>query len=217
MTPLHQRPGLWAAVVLVGLVGAIYFRVASSSRHELTAAQAQREGGNADLAIEHYRRAIRWHAPLNPHSAKARSELEALARQLEADGQRGRALRAWRSLSGGVAAARFLYSGEDPARSRANAEIARLMALDRNASIDRRLTEEQLAADHLRLLEELGSPSPWWTTLLLLGMAAWVGALFVMAWRGFDSSGRFEWASARVPLLSALVGFVSFALGLLFA
>ena len=50
-----------------------------------------------------------------------------------------------------------------------------------------------------------------------MGMAVWVGALALMAWRGFDSAGRFHWASARGPLWGAILGFVSFTLGLLFA
>ncbi|NND29104.1 MAG: hypothetical protein HKN97_10990 [Myxococcales bacterium] len=53
--------------------------------------------------------------------------------------------------------------------------------------------------------------------MLLLGMAAWVGALVVLARRGFDSAGRLDWPRARGPVWGAMLGFVSFAVGLLFA
>jgi len=155
--------------------------------------------------------------PLSSNTAEAVSALESIAAELEADDDVAGALLAWRSVSGGLAATRFLYSGTNPARENANEQIARLIATDRSAAIDANLSREQLAADHRRLLDEEVSPDPWWGTLLLLGMATWVGALILLARRGFDSAGRFRWAAARGPIWGALAGFVSFALGLLFA
>jgi hypothetical protein len=169
------------------------------------------------LAVEHYRRAIRWSLPLSPHTAEAVSALESIAAQLEEDGDFAGALLAWRSLLGGLAATRSLYTGSSPARENASDQIARLVALDRSVGIDASLSAEQLAADHRRLLSEESSLDPWWGALLLLGMAIWVGALLLLATRGFDLNGRFRWASARGPIWGALAGFVSLVLGLLFA
>ena len=154
---------------------------------------------------------------MSPYHAEAISELESLAKELEAEGDTDLALLAWRSLSGGIAATRTLYSGSDPARENANDQIARLLALDRSAAVDSRLSDEQLAADHRRLLSDEVSPDPFWGLVLLSGMAVWVGALVLLARRGFDSAGRFHWATARGPVWGALLGFVSFAIGLLFA
>jgi len=211
------RPGVAVAVVFVTLGALVLWRVASESSAELAAAHAYRQEDQLAPAVEHYRRAIRWSLPLSPNTAEAVSALESIAAQLEADGEVAGALLAWRSLAGGLAATRFLYSGSNPSRENANDQIARLMAMDRSAAIDANLSMEQLAADHRRLLSDEVSPDPWWGTLLLLGMAVWVGALVLLAWRGFDSAGRFRWAAARGPIWGALVGFVSFALGLLFA
>ena len=211
------RPGVAVAVVFVTLGALVLWRVASESSAELAAAHAYRQEDQLAPAVEHYRRAIRWSLPLSPNTAEAVSALESIAAQLEADGEVAGALLAWRSLAGGLAATRFLYSGSNPSRDNANDQIARLMAMDRSAAIDANLSMEQLAADHRRLLSDEVSPDPWWGTLLLLGMAVWVGALVLLAWRGFDSAGRFRWAAARGPIWGALVGFVSFALGLLFA
>ena len=210
-------PGTTAGAVALALAALVVWRVASESRSEHAAEQGYRDGQQLALAVEHYRRAIRWSLPLSPDTAEAISALESIAVRLEAEADLAGALLAWRSLAGGLAATRFLYSGSNPARQNAIEHIARLLALDRSAAIDVNLSSEQLAADHRRLLSEDFSPDPWWGTLLLLGMATWVGALVLVASRGFDSSGRFHWASARGPVWGALLGFVSFVLGLLFA
>ena len=217
MKPGWGRPGVAAAAVTMALAALVLWRVASESSTELAAAQAYRDDERPLLAVERYRRAIRWSLPLSPHTAEAVSALQSIGAQLEEDGDVAGALLAWRSLSGGLAATRFLYAGSNPVRENANDQIARLVALDRSAAIDANLDAEQLRADHRRLLSEEVSPDPWWGTLLLLGMAMWVGALVLLATRGFDSSGRFHWASARAPIWGALIGFVSFTLGLLFA
>ena len=217
MKSVWARPGASVAVVVVAFCAVVLLRVASESRTELAAAHAYRYDDRLALAVEHYRRAIRWSLPLSTNTAEAVSALESIAGELETAGDVTGALLAWRSLSGGLAATRFLYSGSSPTRENASEHIARLIALDRSAAIDANLTVEQLAADHRRLLSEEISPDPWWGTLLLLGMALWVGALVLLARRGFDSAGRFHWAAARGPIWGALVGFVSFALGLLFA
>jgi hypothetical protein len=217
MKPAAVRAGVAVAVLTIAFGALLFWRVASESRVELAAAVAYRHDGRLALAVEHYRRAIRWSLPFSSNTVEAVSALESIAAQLEADDDVAGSLLAWRSLSGGLAATRFLYSSSNGARDNANDQIARLVALDRTAAIDANLSAEQLAADNRRLLREEVSPDPWWGTLLLLGMATWVGALVVLARRGFDSSGRFRWVGARGPLWGAVVGFATFVLGLLFA
>ena len=213
----RARSGIVAAIAIIALVATVMGRVLSESRHELALADEHRQRDRVELAIEHYRRAIRWSFPSSSITTEAVSALESIAEQLEAEGDVDRALYAWRSLSGGLAAIRFLYSHPDPARDNANEQIARLVAKERTAAIDASLSDDQLTADHGRLLSEAVSPDPWWGTLLLLGMVIWVGALVITAGRGFDSSGRLRWTSARWPLLGAMIGFASFVLGLVFA
>ena len=212
-----KHPSIVAAIVTIAFLALVVGRVASEARTELAAANEYRQNAQLARAVEHYRRTVRWSFPLSPYTPEAVSALQAIAGQFEADGDVEGALLAWRSLSGGLAAARFIYAGSNPARENANDQIARLAARDRSAAIDANLSVDQVASDHRRLLNEDASPDPWWGTLLLLGMAGWVGSLVVLAWRGFDSAGRFHWATARGPLWGALVGFFSFVLGLLFA
>ena len=217
MKPLWTRSGFAAGIAIIAVLALLLGRVAFESRRDLAAADAYRAAARSELAIQHYRRAIRWAFPFSPYSAEAVSELASLANELEAEEDARGAILAWRSLAGGLAASRYLFLGPEPARENANEQIARLLAIERGAAIDTGLSDEQLAADHLRLLSQDISPDPFWGGLLLAGMAVWLGALVLMAQRGFDSAGRFHWASARGPLWGALVGFASFALGLLFA
>ncbi|MBT8470732.1 MAG: hypothetical protein HKN10_05760 [Myxococcales bacterium] len=217
MTYLWKRSGIVAGIAIIAVLSLLCGRVAFEARGELAAARAYRQDDRPDRAIEHYRRSIRWDLPLSPYQAEAVSELQSLANELEAEGNTDLALLAWRSLSGGIAATRTLYSGSQPVREKANDQIARLLATDRSAAVDARLSVEQLAADHRRLLSDQVSPDPFWGLMLMFGMAVWVGALLLLARSGFDSAGRFHWATARGPVWGALLGFVSFALGLLFA
>lgn len=217
MKPVWLRSGILVGVAIVAVLVLVLGRVARESRAELSAAREHRQAGRVELAVQHYRRAIRWSAPLTPYGTRAGAELESLAEELEAEDDPRGALLAWRSLSGGLAATRTLFSGVQPLRERANQRIAQLMSEERRATIDSGLSSEQLAADHQRLLSEEISPDPFWAGLLLLGMTVWVGALVLLARRGFDPSGRLDWASAREPFWGAVVGFVSFTLGLLFA
>ncbi len=212
-----MRLGAVALLLTVALGTLLLWRVASGARAELAAADAYRHDDRTMLAIEHYRRAIRWSLPLSSNTDEAIKALESIATQLEAEGELEGALLAWRSVLGGLAATRFLYSRSDPRRENAADQTARLMAMNRSAAIDANLNAEQLAADHRRLLSEGISPNPWWGTLLLAGMVTWVSALGILAWRGFDSAGRFHWTEARGPVWGALAGFVSFVFGLLFA
>ncbi len=212
-----QRTAIAVATSTVLVVGLVLWRADSQSRLELETANTHRQSNRALLAIEHYRRAIRWSLPASSQRLEAVSALESIAVQLETDGDPKGALLSWRSLSGGLASTRFVYSGSSHARENASNQIARLVAMDRGAEIDANLSKTQLAADHRRLLTQKVSPDPWWGTLLLLGMAGWVGALVVLARQGFDSAGRFQWSLARGALWAALVGFVSFTLGLIFA
>jgi len=202
---------------MVALMALVIGRIARQSCADLTAARTYQSDAQIPRAVEHYRRAIRWSFPGNSYAADAVSALESIALRSEADGDVKGALAAWRSLSAGLAATRFLYSRSEPELERARDEIARLAAMDRGAPIDANLSVEQVAADHRRLLNQELSPNPWWGTLLLMGMTTWVAALGFMTWRGFDLAGRFHWPSARGPLWGFVVGFAAFVFGLLFA
>ena len=206
-----------AALGLAIAAGVALGRAVTEARAELDAAKSHREEGRFARATEHYRRSLRWSFPLSPYPAEAVADLEAIARELEKEDDLEGALLAWRSLAGGLAATRFMYSGVDPARERAKDEIARLLAREGGVAMDANLTPERLAADHRRLLDEDASPHPFWGTLLLAGFALWIASLAWLIQRGFDRSGNLVPRAARGPASLALVGLASFVLGLFFA
>ena len=206
-----------AALGLAIAAGVALGRAVTEARAELDAAKSHREEGRFSRATEHYRRSLRWSFPLSPYPAEAVADLESIARALEKEDDLEGALLAWRSLAGGLAATRFMYSGVDPARERAKDEIARLLAREGGVAMDANLTPERLAADHRRLLDEDASPHPFWGTLLLAGFAVWIASLAWLIQRGFDRSGNLVPRAARGPASLALVGLASFVLGLFFA
>jgi hypothetical protein len=213
---LLDSRGLFLGVVVVVLVSALVVRAVVASRAELSTARMFHEEGELRRATEHYRRALRWWFPLSPYEARAASALESIAEELERSGDRAGALLAWRSLAGGVAAARLPWDLSSRAREEAKDEIARLVALEGGAPIDANLDENQLAAQHRRLLDREVSPDPLWGTILLLGFAVWIGSLVLLMRRGFDYEGHLRPSRARGALWAALGGWVSFVLGLLF-
>ena len=206
-----------AALVILAVLALVGWRLVSEGRAELAKAATHHEAGQVTRASEHYRRSLRWSLPFGPTRAEAIGGLESLARSAEADGDRAGALLAWRSLLGGLAARRFLYSPANPSRERAKDELARLVALDEKAAIDAGLSPERVGAEHRDLLDREASPDPLWGTFLLAGFALWIVSLVLLIRRGFDPRGRPRWPEARTPIWGALVGFASFVLGLIFA
>lgn len=217
MKSLRSNIALPALLVVVALVGIAVGRATVRSRAELRMAETHHQEGKPLVAIEHFRRTLRWSFPLSPFRGRAISGLESVAAELEEAEDRAGALRAWRSLVGGIAATRSMYSGADPATERAKDAIARLMALEGGAPIDANLSPDKVTADHRHLLTRDVSPHPLWGTVLLFGFALWIASLVLVINRGFDSAGKLRWPAVRVPASSALVGLLSFVVGLLLA
>lgn len=210
------RAGLVALVTLAVTLAVIAARVVIEAQNELSAGDLFLAQRKHQRAIDHYRRTLRWSFPLSPYVEQATSRLEGIAKEREAAGDRSGALLAWRSLLGGLSAARFMYGTEDGTADRAKGQIARLMAVE-SRPIDGNSGTEDLAAFHRKILDRRIAPDALWGTFLLFGFAAWVASLFLLIERGFDVSGHPQWPSARGPLAGALAGFTSFVLGLLLA
>ena len=217
MIPLERRPVFAALVLLFTVLGTLGVRVLLEARAELASAEEFRARGNDRAASDHYRRALRWSFPVSPYETKASAALESIAREREGAGDPDGALLAWRSLLGGIASARHLYSRRDHTEERARDEIARLMGSRGAPASDAGSESSDLVSEHRKLLEREIVPDPLWATFLLLGFATWVVSLLWLIRRGFDSSGRPSWPGARAPLVGAVAGFASFVLGLLFA
>lgn len=178
------------------VVAVLVVRVVVASHDELErAAELQREG-EVDAAIVHLRRAARWYAPGNPYVTDALDALASVGREAERQGDRERALFAWRSVRAAILSTRSFYVPHAERLDRADTRIAELMASLDPPPIDAGKSRAELKAEHLTLLRSVDRPHVGWTLLLLLGFAAWVGGAFTFAARAIDEEDRIVRAQA---------------------
>lgn len=210
--PFGRIVGAISVLVLVLGVG-----VVSTSHAELREGDLLRARNEVDFAIAHYRRAARQYVPLNPYCVEALERLADIARSAEQDGDRERALAAWRSVRGAILASRSFYIPHSPRLSEANAHIATLMSELPPPAIDAaRSPEERRAAESDRL-GELRDAALAFRLLALLGLATWIFAAWGFVTRAIDEDDRIIGASARLWGTAWIVGFGAFVLGLALA
>jgi len=176
-----------AGVILVVLT----VRVVTSSKSELEQGDRLRGSGDLVAAVTHYRRAARWYAPGNPHSAEALVKLAEIGREAEESGDTQLALSAWRAARAGINSTR--------------------------PPIDAGKSHDELRREHLALLTATTRPNIGWTVVLLLGFAAWVGGAFAFVTRAVDEEDRLVPRLARRWGTVVVVGFGLFVLGMALA
>ena len=208
------RIGLKVAAVIGVVLLVLAFRVVTSSRSELEAADAARADGQTEAAVVHYRRAARWYAPGNPYSEEALSKLGTIGRESEEAGDVELALSAWRAIRAAIMSSRSFYTPHRDRLEAANARIAALMAREPPPPIDAGKTEDELRREHLALLTQTTRPSILWTVVLLLGFSAWVFGAFAFVTRAIDEEDRLVPAPARRWGTIILVGLGLFVLGM---
>jgi hypothetical protein len=199
---------VWSVVAL---------RVVTSARQELIEADAYRARADIDSAIVHYRRAARWYAPGSPYHVQALQHLAELGHEAQQQGDRERALLAYRSLRSAIMATRSAYVPE-PARLRAaNQRIAALMSELPPPGMDAGKSKAQLQREHLALLEAVPGPNVFWTCVLLCGFFGWVAAAFAFSARAIDEDDRWVVPEARRWGALIALGFGLFVLGMALA
>jgi hypothetical protein len=212
MKPLGRIIGTLGVLLLV-----LSVRVVSASHAELREGDQLRARHEIDFAIAHYRRAARQYAPLNPYSVDALDRLSEIARTAEQEGDRERALAAWRSVRGAILASRSFYIPEPERLSEANEHIATLMSELPPPAIDAaRSPEERRAAEHARL-DVIQDPALGFRLLALVGLATWIVAAWGFVTRAIDEDDRIIGASARIWGTAWITGFGAFILGLALA
>jgi hypothetical protein len=199
-----------AALVLLPIV----IRVVVSARSELEQADAALAGRDTDAAVVHYRRAARWYAPFSPYHVRALTQLSAVARQAEQQGDVERALSAYRSVRGAILATRSVYVPEAQRLEAANQRIAALMAELPPPGMDAGKSKQQIRLEHLALLEVVPGPNVFWTCVLLAGFACWVAAAFAFSVRAIDDEDRWVRSEARKWGSLIVLGVGLFVLGM---
>lgn len=201
-----RRVAVRSLAILGVLLAVLAVRVVTGSRAELARGQSFEIAGNVDGAMLAYRRAVRLYAPGNPYGPRALERLFGIARRAEAEGDTARALAAYRSIRGGILAARSVYVPHAAPLARAEARIA---ALSSPSERGRRAT--------LEALSDPQGPALGWTLLLLLGWLSWTGAAFAFAQRAIDQEDRLVLGAARVWGTLFVVGFGVFVIGMAMA
>jgi hypothetical protein len=216
MTFERRKLARFVAVTLA-FTAVVAFRVVYASIGELAQGDAALGHEDRDVAIAHYRRTIRWYAPLSPYPARAIDRLERLASLAETEGDVATALACHRSIRAGIMSTRSTYTPHAEALDRANRSIARIVATGPRPPMDAARDVASLEAEHLRLLRDVKRPSLPFVLLALLGFALWVGAAFTFGEHAIDQDDRIMKRPAfRIASVFAL-GFLLFAVGLRFA
>lgn len=216
MTFERKRIARGAAIALA-FVAVIAFRVVYASASELALGDAALEREDREVAAAHYRRAVRWYAPLSPYPGRAIDRLERLAELAEREGDPAFALACHRSIRAGIMSTRSTYTPHGDALDRANRAIARLMTAGPRPPMDAARDRASLEAEHLRLLERTPRPSLFFVVLALLGFATWVSAAFAFGERAIDEDDRIIRRQALLVGAVFALGFVLFVVGLRFA
>jgi hypothetical protein len=191
-------------LVVVLALAALTARAVIEGRRELAASDTAFNQGDLREATEHARRAAVLYAPGAPHVPKAYARLVAIAVGAEATGQRREAETAWRAVRGAALETRHLWIPEAANLERANAALARL-----SVSPDDRSTAGDQKAALERARAELGrddAPSAQWLVALVLGFAAALSGLTLVAARGVTREGRIVLDRAKLGILLALLG-----------
>lgn len=202
----------------LGLVfGVLCGRALYSTNVELDRANALREGGNNELALDHYRRAATWTFPGNVRARQALQALLEIGAEAEARGESPLALAAFRSVHAAVMSTRSFYEPNADLREVADAHIARLMSTGVTPPMDAHLSVEEREQTYLAMLRANRDVSLLWAWVALLGFAAWVTAAWLFASRAIDTKHAIIAPEARRWMTLFVVGFGLFVLGLALA
>jgi hypothetical protein len=185
------RFALRALAIGALVLSAFTVRVVLSARAELELGDRQRDDGDAEAAVLHYRRAARWYAPLSPYHERALVELGRIAAGAEMEGNVELALSAHRAVRSAVLSTRSFYVPERARLEAANRRIAALMAGLPPPPMDSGKSRAQLEREHLALLQHDPDPKLGWTLLLLAGFFGWVFGAFAFTQRAIDDDDRF--------------------------
>ncbi|MFT5429651.1 MAG: hypothetical protein ACI9OJ_000323 [Myxococcota bacterium] len=220
MTGSGRRPltrPVVIAIVTLGIIGAIWLKVRLEAGAALERAQTFETKGDFDLAIAVYRQAIRWYSPGSGPVETSVDRLLALANQLETEGNPGLALVGYRALRTAIYGIRSIVSPYSEMLPGIESRIADLMAVQEGSP---KLSDDWAARKtrHEALLAKDIAPHLGWSLMAVIAFLGWVGALFGLAFRGFDDeSGALLPAQAAPWAAGILVTLGCWLTGLAFA
>jgi hypothetical protein len=201
------------ALGLLALLSLMSVRAVLEARRELTRAEVALAERDLPRAVSHLRLSGRWDSPGNVYAQRALTHLEQVASAALLRGDETLALSAYRAVHASLHASRGVGIRHPELVTRADVQLARLMARQPAAQRDAGLS---LAARERRYRELLTLKTPRVLGVLLAcgGFFCWTLAFAALVLRGLDDEGRIVRAVARPSFLCLVFGWVAFAVGL---
>ncbi len=179
----------WLALAIILLSTLI--KIYSGSVSELYQAQNWVTKNNAEEAVRHFDRAIRWYLPFSPITNQAAEGIWNQARKAEQSGDPTTALKFYRILRGSFYASRSLVTPGRDWIARTNDKIATLMAkAPPYKQQDPPVSLEQRKAEALEILFKERPPYTMWALLGEIGFLGWVTTTLLFIFKGMDKKGR---------------------------
>jgi len=191
-------------------------RAIYESRHELFVGLSKIKSSNIEEAIHHFDRSAHWYAPGNPYIGKALDQLWNIGQDLESKGQPRIALLAYDAIRGSIHAIRSFYWPYKNRLPIVNDRIAKLRAQEHVAE-NPGVTYKDALAFHEKALKIDERPYVGWVFLLELGFFGWVFSVVGLIWKGFDPEGQMHLKPSFPWMISIVVCFSFWIVGLLHA
>jgi hypothetical protein len=194
---------VWLSFMVVLGFAVFSARVILEGASELSASDAAFDRGELGAALDHARRSATLYAPGAPHVERAYARLNAIAVGAEASGQAKIAFLAWQAVRSAALESRHVLLPHEADLERANQNLARLEALERNQD-DTERTKNQAQA--LSRLSADDAPAPGWIAVLGLGFSLALAGLALFAFHGVDRAGKVSLGRARFGLVLFAIG-----------
>jgi hypothetical protein len=193
----------WLSFMVVLGLAAFSARVILEGQSELAASDAAFDRGELGSALDHARRSATLYAPGAPHVERAFARLTAIALGAEASGQPKVAFLAWQAMRAAALESRHVVLPHELELERANQNLARLEALERNPDDSERTRNQTQALTRLSADE---APAPGWIAVLGLGFSLALVGLALFAFQGVDRAGKVSLGRARLGLILFAIG-----------
>ena len=193
----------WLSFMVVLGFAVFSARVVLEGESELLASDASFDRGELGPALDHARRSATLYAPGAPHVERAYARLNAIAVGAEASGQPKVAFLAWQAMRSAALESRHVILPHEAELDRANQNLARLEALERNQGDSERTVNQ---AQALKRLSADDAPAPGWIAVLGLGFSLALAGLALFAFQGVDRAGKLSLGRARWGLLLFAIG-----------
>jgi hypothetical protein len=187
-------------------------KVIYESRKEWREAGIRLSSGETEEGIRHFERSIHWYLPGNPFVLRSVRELWRIGQEEEKRNP-SRALLAYDGLRGSLHSIRSFYWPHREWILKADDRIAELRARE-EASRRPDVPYETILRKHQALLVPVERPRVGWVILAQIGFWGWIVSVVGWIRKGFDEEGRMNVRRSLPWILSLVLLFAAWLIGL---